>query len=144
LITTDKHPTTKVHGEPLMQALMPHIGLSYTDGRNYNHGAGAYRDVCCLSPYLHYRQAWNTISWPQRLVPVLNAAIGASMDDLRYALAHRWRYARVANPLGQRFLRSATTTLYSGGDWCLDARVEEAWASGDALAHDILEVGDVG
>ncbi len=99
--------------------------------------------VACLPTFVIAR-CWNTISWPQRLVPVLNAAIGASMDDLRYALAHRWRYARVANPLGQRFLRSVNATLYSGGCWCLGARVEAAWASGDAIANDTLEVGDVG
>jgi renalase len=80
----------------------------------------------------------------QRMVPLLSAAIGASADDLRYASAHRWRYAHVANPLGQRFLRSANATLYIGGDWCLGAGVESAWASGDAIANDILAVGDVG
>jgi renalase len=80
----------------------------------------------------------------QRMVPLLNAAIGASTDDLRYASAHRWRYARVSKPLGQPFLRSANATLYIGGDWCLGTHVEAAWASGDAIANDILAVGDVG
>jgi hypothetical protein len=51
LITTDKHPTTKVHGEPLMQALMPHIGLSYTNSRNYD----TRRVVSCLSFCLRRR-----------------------------------------------------------------------------------------
>lgn len=99
--------------------------------------------VACLPTFVIAR-CWNTISWPLRLVPVLNAAISASMDDLQYVSAHRWRYPRVANPLGQRFLRCVNATLYSGGNRCLGARVEAAWASGDALANDILEVGDVG
>ena len=119
-----------------MQALMPRIGLCYTNGRNYDHGAGAHRDACCLSPYLRHSQVLEH--------DLVAAAISASMDDLRYVSAHRWRYPRVANPLGQRFLRSANATLYIGGGWCLGARVEAAWASDDALANDILEVGDVG
>ena len=119
-----------------MQALMPRIGLCYTNGRNYDHGAGAHRDACCLSPYLRHSQVLEH--------DLVAAAISASMDDLRYVSAHRWRYARVANPLGQRFLRSANATLYIGGGWCLGARADAACASGDAIANDILEIGDVG
>lgn len=125
-----------------MQAFMPRIGLSYTNGRSYNHGAGVHCDGCVSSFVI--ARCWNMISWPLRLVPLLNAAISASMDNLRYVSAHRWRYARVANPLGQRFLRSANATPYIGGDRCLGARVEAACTSGVAIANDILEVGDVG
>jgi len=56
-----------------------------------------------------------------------------------FAAAHRWRYARVAAPLGQPFLRSPDGTLYLGGDWCLGAGVEAAWTSGTAIAEDLLE-----
>jgi renalase len=74
-----------------------------------------------------------------RMLPLLAAAIGASPDDAQYAVAHRWRFARVVNPLGQPFLRSEDGTLWLGGDWCLGARVEAAWMSGNAIASDVLK-----
>lgn len=115
LITTDKHPATNGHGEALMQALMPRIGLCYTNVVTMTAGpVPIAMSVACLPTFVIARR-WNTISWPLRLVPLLNAAISASMDDLRYVSAHRWRYARVANPLGQRFLHSANATPYIGG-----------------------------
>nr|WP_319382759.1 FAD-dependent oxidoreductase [uncultured Roseibium sp.] len=52
--------------------------------------------------------------------------------------AHRWRYARVEEPFGKPFCRNEAGTLYLGGDWCLDARVEAAWMSGKAIAEDLL------
>ena len=38
-----------------------------------------------------------------------------------------------------RAVRDETGTLYLGGDWCLEARVEAAWTSGIAIAQDMLE-----
>jgi renalase len=73
------------------------------------------------------------------MLPMLCDRIGADPSAVRYAAVHRWRYARVAVPLGRPFARDATGTLYAGGDWCLDARVEAAWTSGDAIANDIRE-----
>lgn len=75
----------------------------------------------------------------KRMLPMLCRAIGTTPEDALYAGAHRWRYARVTTPLGQPFLRSDDATLHLGGDWCLGARVEAAWQSGDAIAHDILK-----
>ena len=43
-----------------------------------------------------------------------------------YTSAHRWLYAAVAKPLGKPFLSNRNKTLYFGGDWCLEARVEAA------------------
>lgn len=71
------------------------------------------------------------------MLPLLCNAIGARPEDALYAAAHRWRYARVTEPLGQPFLRSACGKLYLGGDWCLGPRIEAAWQSGDAIARDI-------
>jgi renalase len=73
------------------------------------------------------------------MLPMLRDQLGADPSTVRYAAVHRWRYARVAVPLGRPFARDATGTLYAGGDWCLDARVEAAWTSGDAIANDIRE-----
>lgn len=72
------------------------------------------------------------------MLPLLCDRLGASPSQVTHAVAHRWRYARVTLPLGQPFLRSGDGTLYAGGDWCLGARVEAAWTSGDATAADIL------
>lgn len=72
-----------------------------------------------------------------RMLPLLAAAIGAEPDTAVYAAAHRWRYARVATPLGEPYLRADDSTLWLGGDWCLGARVEAAWQSGTALAQSL-------
>ena len=78
------------------------------------------------------------------MLPLLGDVIGADPRRAKYASAHRWRYARVAQPLGRPFLHSADRSLYLGGDWCLGARVEDAWASGRAIARDILGQAHVG
>lgn len=73
------------------------------------------------------------------MLPLLCDRLGIAVDRVTFAAAHRWRYARVAAPLGRPFLRSADATLYLGGDWCLGPRVEAAWTSGTAMADDLLE-----
>jgi renalase len=78
------------------------------------------------------------------MLPLLCEAIGTRPEQAVFTAAHRWRYARVAVPLGKTFLRSDCGGLYAGGDWCIGARVEAAWQSGDAIAQDILERRDVG
>lgn len=72
------------------------------------------------------------------MLPLLYDRLGADPGLARHVSTHRWRYAKVAVPLGRPFARDATGTLHAGGDWCLDARVEAAWTSGDAIARDIL------
>lgn len=73
------------------------------------------------------------------MLPMLLDRLGAAPDQVSYASAHRWRYAFVTHPLGQPFLRSDDGSLYLGGDWCLGARIEDAWTSGTAIADDLLE-----
>jgi renalase len=51
---------------------------------------------------------------------------------------HRWRFARVAEPLGTPFLHDRELGLATCGDWHLGARVEAAWLSGHQLAQDVL------
>ncbi|MFD0857427.1 NAD(P)/FAD-dependent oxidoreductase [Roseovarius aquimarinus] len=75
----------------------------------------------------------------QEMLPLLLEALGTSRGAVVHAAAHRWRYARVTEPLGAPFLRAEDTSLYLGGDWCLGARVEAAWQSGRAIAEDLLE-----
>jgi len=73
-----------------------------------------------------------------RMAPMLCQQLGVTGDAVIHAAVHRWRYAQVAVPLGQPFLRSGDGSLYLGGDWCLGPRVEAAWMSGTAIADDLL------
>ena len=52
-----------------------------------------------------------------------------------YAAVHRWRYAIADAPLGVPALWDAGAGLGVCGDWCLGARVEAAFLSGQALAR---------
>jgi hypothetical protein len=72
------------------------------------------------------------------MLPMLCDRLGVTLDEVTYGAAHRWRYARVTQALGQPFLRSADGTLYLGGDWCIGPRIEAAWDSGTAIAEAIL------
>ena len=74
-----------------------------------------------------------------KMLPLLCKELGVAEGAIMHAVAHRWRYAKVVEPLGRPFVRNRDATVYAGGDWCLGARVEAAWMSGDAIARDILE-----
>jgi predicted NAD/FAD-dependent oxidoreductase len=74
-----------------------------------------------------------------RMLPMLAEVIGVAPQSALYAAAHRWRYARTIAPLGEPFLCNDDVTLHVGGDWCVGARVEAAWASGTAMADAIIE-----
>jgi len=73
-----------------------------------------------------------------RMLPLLCDRLGAPLATVTHASTHRWRYARVTQPLGLPFLRSDNASLYLGGDWCLGARIEAAWDSGTTIAADLL------
>lgn len=72
------------------------------------------------------------------MLPLLCDRLGVGPAQVTHAAAHRWRYARVTQPLGQPFLADDTGSLHLGGDWCLGPRVEAAWDSGTAIAADLL------
>jgi renalase len=74
-----------------------------------------------------------------RMLPMLAEVIGAAPQSALYVAAHRWRHARTIAPLGEPFLCNDDGTLHVGGDWCVGARVEAAWASGTAIADAIIE-----
>ncbi|WP_234423705.1 FAD-binding domain-containing protein [Tateyamaria sp. Alg231-49] len=42
-------------GEEQMSRFVPKMGRAYTNGRNYDRGAGQHRDVSMLSPYIRHR-----------------------------------------------------------------------------------------
>ena len=62
--------------------------------------------------------------------------IGTALPPVRYAAAHRWRYARCGNA-GEGALWDADTRLGLCGDWLLGPRVECAYLSGLQLADRI-------
>lgn len=62
---------------------------------------------------------------------------GRPLPPLAHATAHRWRYARVEAPLGEPWLSDWDAALAFCGDWCIDARVEAAFLSGDALGGEL-------
>lgn len=55
-----------------------------------------------------------------------------------FIAAHRWRYARVATPLGTPCLFDDELGIGACGDWCLGANIEAAFRSGEAMAETIL------
>ena len=73
------------------------------------------------------------------LLSMLCEEIGAHPEEARYSEVHRWKYANVTNPLGEPCLADNTNSLFLGGDWCLGPRVEAAWKSGQALAHEVIK-----
>lgn len=74
----------------------------------------------------------------QRLVRLLCDRLQISAVHMTFSQAFRWRYARVARPLGKLFACDAAGTLYAGGDWATDARAEAAWLSGSAIADELI------
>lgn len=61
--------------------------------------------------------------------------LGASLTT---GVAHRWRFALVARPLGRDHLRSSDDTLVVCGDGLLGERVEHAISSGAAAAEALM------
>ncbi|MCA9296576.1 MAG: FAD-dependent oxidoreductase [Phycisphaerales bacterium] len=56
-----------------------------------------------------------------------------------FSTVHRWRYALVEQPLGEKCLFDPKRRLGVAGDWCFGARIEAAFTSGAAAARAILE-----
>jgi hypothetical protein len=58
-----------------------------------------------------------------------------SIDPIKpsFSKAHRWRYARAVNPMGQQYLLDKEAKLAYCGDWCSGDRFENAFLSGLSL-----------
>lgn len=94
---------------------------------------------------LHMRPAWSEANLERtreemapELAGLLGELTGEALPDPTYVAAHRWRFARTAQPLGQPFLEAADGRLLIGGDWALGADAGHAWESGRAMADALL------
>lgn len=78
---------------------------------------------------------------PADVLPHLSGAWRFLVDcaESRYtcAFAHRWRYARVTEPIDGDATIDAEHRLAIAGDWCRAGRVEDAWLSGRDTARQV-------
>ena len=70
------------------------------------------------------------------LLAALAASLGLAPGDAIHTAAHRWRYARVAEPAGRPCV--AVGGIVAAGDWLLGPDASDAHASGLAAAAAIL------
>jgi len=71
-----------------------------------------------------------------RLIAAFRDATGAAAPS--HVTAHRWRFARVARPLGAPCLWDEGAGLGLAGDWCLGPDAGDAVASGRAVSRAVL------
>lgn len=91
---------------------------------------------------IHASPSWSTTHLEDNpndvqanLLKAFGQIIAHPLPPVFYATAHRWRYALTTKPLGQSHLSSDDNTLLICGDWCLGARIEEAFHSGRATGE---------
>jgi len=89
---------------------------------------------------LHASPDWSHVEFDRPAPEVQRALLerfaahaGRALPRAQLADAHRWRHARVVQPLGEPYLFDAGSGIGFCGDWCLGARAEAAWQSGAAL-----------
>jgi photolyase PhrII len=63
---------------------------------------------------------------------------GGEMPRILWSGVQRWRYAQPDPPLELGCLWDGALGVGACGDWCLGARIESAWLSGEALAGRVL------
>ncbi len=95
---------------------------------------------------LHATADWSRIEFDQparnvqrALLDRFSELVGRALPRTVLSDAHRWRNARVEIPLGEPYLFDAGAGIGFCGDWCLGARAEAAWLSGDALGAELCE-----
>jgi predicted NAD/FAD-dependent oxidoreductase len=67
------------------------------------------------------------------LLTRLAGQLGWTLPGVLLSDTHLWRHARVEAPLGEPFLFDRSARIGFCGDWCLDARAEAAFLSGDTI-----------
>lgn len=73
-----------------------------------------------------------------RLLPAFFEGVGLKPVQPMAAFAHRWRYASPEATFDSGYLWDARSGLAACGDWCLSARLENAFLSGLLLAERII------
>jgi predicted NAD/FAD-dependent oxidoreductase len=68
---------------------------------------------------------------------------GLALPRARYMTAHRWRFARVATPLGEDYVLDPQQHLALAGDWCVGDGVDAARRSGAMLGVALARRGGV-
>jgi predicted NAD/FAD-dependent oxidoreductase len=106
---------------------------------------GRYGDVATL--VVHASAEWSREHLEDspdavaaQLIGDLNSLVGTKLPASVYAVAHRWRYAQTAVPLGAPYLDAIDGRVLIGGDWTMGGRVEAAWDSGEAMAAKLLSL----
>lgn len=74
------------------------------------------------------------------MIDAFAAAVG-TLPAPAFRRAHRWRYARVLQPIGVDCLWDPLNGLGYASDGCLGERIEDAFESASALAGRVLAVG---
>lgn len=94
---------------------------------------------------LHSAPEWSAQSLEESPEAVADAllrafeeAAGTRLPATRWLASHRWLLARASEPLGRSPLWDTDARVGVCGDWLVDARVEAAFLSGDALAAAML------
>ena len=156
-ITRSAMPSGPVGMNPslaLMVGLSPEAGVSFTTRRDPNDDLAwvaldsakpGRPDAPCL--VAHASPEWSRrhleldmAEIAEKMLPIVSRVVGTRLTrELPYVAAHRWRYALVSKPLGQPFLVDSGQSLFAGGDWCLGARAEDAWNSGNAIARALID-----
>ncbi len=96
----------------------------------------------------HASQRWSEVHLEvdkdiakDHMLDLLRSMLGTT-PEVVHAAAHRWRYALTTVPLGVSHITTPDEKALIGGDWCLGARAEDAWNSGQAMARALLSVKD--
>ena len=66
--------------------------------------------------------------------------IGYDVSDAAHQAVHGWHFANLEKQVGPTFYLDANAQIAACGDWCIQGRVEAAFASGQSLATEILRV----
>lgn len=119
----------------------PTDGIAWMARNNTKPGRGASGSVWVV----HASVDWSRKNLEMDKDDAIDALLALVSDvtekrlpSTTYISSHRWRYAQTETPLGQPFISSDNGTLFIGGDWCLGARVEYAYQSGQAIADALI------
>lgn len=101
------------------------------------------RNAAAHAYVLHATPDWSRANLefaPADVVPLLLTSMRQVLgQDIHptFAVAHRWRYALVEQPVGRDFGWDKTARIGACGDWFIGARIEDAFTSGLRLAEAI-------